>query len=114
MAACFKVRRLCRNRPPEAKTRASPARARACLRGRRKPLDGEGYRLAALGGVDDPHVDLLAFREMRNSGRPKDRDVDEDVLAAVVAGDEAESLGVVEPLHLAGDGRSEEHTSELQ
>src|SRR5271166_2663592 len=61
------------------------------------------YRLAALGRVDDAHVDLLAFGEVRNAGRPEDRDVNEHVLAAVIARDEAEPLGVVEPLHLPGD-----------
>ena len=66
--------------------------------------DRERNRLPTLRRVDDAHIDLLAFGEMRNAGRSQDRDMDEDVLAAVLARHEAETLDVVEPLDFAGDG----------
>src|SRR5580658_9967707 len=45
----------------------------------------ERYGLAALRRVDHSHIDRLALRQMGDAGRAEDRDVDEDVLAAVVA-----------------------------
>src|SRR5271165_2145787 len=54
--------------------------------------------LAALRRVDHAHIDLLAFRKARDPRPAEDGNVDEDVLAPVIARDEAESLGVVEPL----------------
>ena len=46
---------------------------------------------------------MLAFGQMRDAGGAEHGDMDEHVLAAVVAGDEAEALGVVEPFDLAAD-----------
>src|ERR1700722_8187166 len=60
-------------------------------------------RLAAFGRIHDSHRHLLAFGQMRNAGRAQDRDMDEDVFAAVLAGDETKPLGVVKPLHLSDD-----------
>src|SRR6202453_3496202 len=40
---------------------------------------------------------------MRNAGRTEDRDMDENVLAASLAGAEAKPLGVVKPFHLSDD-----------
>src|SRR5580704_15771505 len=65
--------------------------------------DRERNRLASLRGVDDSHIDLLALCEVRYAGRPEDRDVDEDVFAAVFTRHEAEALGVVKPFDMAGD-----------
>ena len=54
---------------------------------------------AALDNIDD---DLLAFAEAREPRSLKSGDVDEHVLSATIAGDEAEPLLGVEPLHRAG------------
>ena len=40
---------------------------------------------------------------MRNAGRTEDRDMDEYVLAAILAGDETKPLGVVKPFDLSDD-----------
>src|SRR6202789_483152 len=40
---------------------------------------------------------------MRNAGRTQDRDMDEYVLAAILAGDETKPLGVVKPFDLSDD-----------
>src|SRR5947209_8152887 len=61
-------------------------------------------RLAAFRRVDDPHGHGLALHEAGDARGAQDRDMDEDVLAAVVRLHEAEALVLVEPLHLAGDG----------
>jgi hypothetical protein len=82
-----------------------------CKKERRKALlrcqairsERQRNRLAPFGRIHHSHRDLLAFSQMRNAGRPQDRDMDEDVFAAIVTGDETKSLGVVEPLHLADD-----------
>src|SRR5271165_2802304 len=65
--------------------------------------DRQRNRLTALRRVDDAHIDLLALGEMGNAGRLEDRYVDEHVLAAVFARNEAETLDAVEPLDFAGD-----------
>ena len=86
--------------------RRAPVAGEDSRASRRAPIrrsDRERNRFAPLGRIDDPHVDLLAFREMRYARRPKDRDMDEDVLAAVFARDKAEPLGVVKPFDLASD-----------
>ncbi len=95
------------DRPPVALQRKSAAAPRSVAATSPEPAsrgsDRQRNRFAPLGRVDDPHVDLLALREMGDAGRSEDRDMDEDVLAAVLARHEAEALGVVEPLDLAGD-----------
>uniref|UniRef100_A0A8R7PBQ6 Uncharacterized protein n=1 Tax=Triticum urartu TaxID=4572 RepID=A0A8R7PBQ6_TRIUA len=50
--------------------------------------------------VLDGEFDILALGEVLEAGASDCRVVDEDVLAAVRGGDEAEPLGFVEPLHL--------------
>src|SRR5581483_11235302 len=60
-------------------------------------------RLAALRRVDHAHVDRLTLGQMGDAGRAQNRNMDEHVLAAVIARHEAEALGVVEPFDLAGD-----------
>ena len=66
-------------------------------------LERERNGFAPLRRVDDAHIDALAFGQMRDAGRPEDRNMHEDVLAAVVARHEPEALGVIEPFDLAGD-----------
>src|SRR5437667_5927544 len=61
--------------------------------------DGGGFgALVALGDVDD---DALAFVEPHEAGPLQRRGMDEHVLAAAVADDEAEPLGRVVPLDRA-------------
>src|SRR5579863_4511628 len=55
-------------------------------------LKRERNGLASLRRVDHSHVHLLTLGEMRNAGRTQDRDMDEYVFAAVLAGNEAEAL----------------------
>src|ERR1700744_4283674 len=83
-------------------TKKSAAKALLISHGRGRS-ERERNRLAAFGRIHDSHRPLLAFRQMRNARRAEDGDMDEHVLAAVVAGDEAEPFGVVEPLDLADD-----------
>src|SRR4051794_26004721 len=70
-----------------------------------RSAERDGNRLAALRRVDHLHENGLTFGELGDAGRAKDRDVDEDVLAAVIAGDEAEALRLIEPFDLAADVR---------
>src|SRR5579872_1420548 len=83
--------------------------------GKDSPLSpaGEGPRgegsererngLAPFRRIDHSHGHLLTFGQMGNARGAEDRYMDEHVFAAVLAGDETKSLGVVEPFHLAGD-----------
>src|SRR5438309_870496 len=60
-------------------------------------------RLQALRALHDLELDLLAFRERAEPLRLDGGVVAEDVSAAVVLGDEAEALRIIEPLHGTGD-----------
>src|ERR1700691_82939 len=87
-------------RAAESKNAAAHATAltfRTGLCNNAAPLDGERDSLATLGRVDDAHVDALTLCQMRQAGGSKDRDMHEDVLAAIVARHKAEAFGVVEP-----------------
>ena len=77
---------------------AGAGRTRARQTRVRPGSDGDRQGFAALRRVDHPHGDGLALREMRDAGRPEDRDMNEHVLAAVVRLHEAKALVVVEPL----------------
>jgi len=57
----------------------------------------------------DGELDLLALGEGAEALRLDGRLVDEEVLAAVLGGDEAEALGVIEPLHGAALPRLRRH-----
>ena len=59
--------------------------------------------LAALLGRNHRHLDPLAGLEAGEAAALQHRDMDEHVLAAVIADDEAEAADRVEPLHLADD-----------
>src|SRR5881394_335972 len=72
---------------------------------------GDVRCLLALGPRHEVELDPFALCERTEAGRADRREVDEHVLSAV-RGDEAEALGIVEPLHRAlhaafgGTGRS--------
>ena len=55
-------------------------------------------RFAPLRGLDDLHGDALTVSQRTHAGRLQDRDVDENVLATILAGHKAETLFGVEPL----------------
>src|SRR5260370_27278304 len=103
----------CRRRPSSLKQKSagrSNGRAPPCTEAAlRKFLvtgalsDRERDRFATLGRVYDAHVDALAFGQMGHAGGAEDRDMDEDLLAAVVAGDKTGAPRVVEPFDLARD-----------
>jgi hypothetical protein len=57
--------------------------------------------LAGPAVLDDLIADLLAFVEPLHAGALDSRDMDENVLAAIIGLDEAEALGTVEPFHCA-------------
>src|SRR5258707_10293823 len=72
-----------------------------------------GYGLTAFLRLDDPHRDALALRQICQLRPLDNRDMDEDVLAAIVDFDEAHALFKREPFdgaeHLHGgreDGRA--------
>src|SRR5207253_9648258 len=76
-------------------------------------LDVGGAR--ALGALLDLVLHLVVLLQRLEPARLDGREVHEEILAAVIGRDEAEALGVVEPLYGTGTHvRSEEHTSELQ
>jgi len=60
-------------------------------------------RLSTLWRFHDPHVDRLAFGELLDPGGANGRNMDEDVLAAVIAGHEAEAPAFVEPFNFAAE-----------
>src|SRR5690606_27321547 len=73
--------------------------------------DVDAHRLHAAASVDDAVLDLLALDEFLDALGQRVA-VDEHVFAAVVAGDEAESLIGVEPLHSAtGHGSTSKFSS---
>ena len=65
-------------------------------------LDDDRNRLAAPRRLDHAHRHRLTFGQAANAGGAESRAVDEHVLAEIVAGDESEAPGVVEPLDPAG------------
>ena len=71
-------------------------------------VDGLGAAVLALG---DGELDLLALGEGAEAVGLDGGLVDEEILAAVVGGDEAEPLGVVEPLHRPPMPRRRRHGS---
>ena len=68
-----------------------------------EPLD-QPYprRFQPFSTLDDVDDDGLPFGEVREPGSFESGDVDEHVLPATIAGDEAETLLGVEPFHSAG------------
>src|SRR5215207_9012375 len=60
--------------------------------------------LAAAAVLLEVEIDGLALVQARETRLLDRGDVDEDVLTAAIGLDEAETLGGVEPLHLAGAG----------
>src|SRR5258706_10825769 len=56
--------------------------------------------LQALGALDQIELDGGAFRK-RAKARALDRGIVDENVLAILAGDEAEALGVVEPLHVS-------------
>src|SRR5215211_1687258 len=60
-------------------------------------------RLAALLALHDADLHPLTFLEVGDAGALEHGAVHEDVLALVLGGDEAETLGGIVPLHRAGD-----------
>ncbi|KAG6495112.1 hypothetical protein ZIOFF_042903 [Zingiber officinale] len=71
---------------------------RLCAREMPGDIDGLGAPVVALG---DRELDALSLGEGPEPVGLDGRLVDEEILSAVVGRDEAESLGVVEPLHRA-------------
>src|SRR3546814_5736295 len=57
--------------------------------------------LQALLALHDGEADLLAFRQALEALGPDRTEMDEDILA-ILAADESEALGIVEPLHGSG------------
>src|SRR5690242_685137 len=85
--------------------RSLPDRGGGAARPELGEPDPDGFgTLAALGDADHHS---LAFIEGGDPGSFEHRGVDESILAAIVANDEAETLLGIEPLHRAGflDGR---------
>src|SRR4051794_5105015 len=69
------------------------------LRSRAGLLDrADVLRLRALGALRDVERHLLVFLQRLEAAALDRREVREEVLAAVVGRDEAEALGIVEPL----------------
>src|SRR5690606_23204330 len=66
---------------------------------------GDVLRRGALGPLDDVELNPLTFREAAEAISLDGSVVDEAVLGAVLGRDEPITLGVVEPLHRAGDAR---------
>jgi hypothetical protein len=59
----------------------------------------DSYRLGSLGPLLDLELDTLVFLERAKAASLDLGKVDEDILRAIVRGDEAEALITVEPLH---------------
>src|SRR6185437_14742115 len=59
-------------------------------------------RFSALHAFDDLHGDALALGEIGDAGALEDRSMDEDILAAIADGDEAEALVGIVPFDGAG------------
>lgn len=59
-------------------------------------------RLLAFGALCDFELDLLAFLKGLEAAGLDCREVSEEVFAAIIGSDEAETLGVVEPFNCAG------------
>src|SRR5262245_29211325 len=74
-------------------TRSGPHETRRLFR------RGERNRLAPLRRLDDLHRDLLSVSQGTHARLLHHRDVDEDVLAAILGHSEAEALVGIEPLH---------------
>src|SRR5690606_20974220 len=109
-SASFGPRRRTRGQRKSAR-RAMPPRARSCHRSLSEGRAGDGSafglqltsRFLARATVALDFVgNLLVFVQAAQAGLLDGRDVDEDVLAAVIRLDEAVALGGVEPFYSAG------------
>src|SRR3546814_1399683 len=101
-------------------------RCRALLDGKRFALDLQFDGRHAAVALAQGKLKRLPFGEAGQAGRLDCGNVDEDILSAILADDEAETLLLVEELdrslagadygarHAATATRPEEHTSELQ
>ena len=67
---------------------------------RREYFDHRGLR--TLGADFGLELDFLVFRQRSEAFALDDRVVNEHVVAAILGGDEAETLGFVKPFHSTG------------
>lgn len=74
-----------------------PLDDRAIERRRSRSIERNRQSLAALWRIDDLHRHGLAFGKVLDSRRTEDRNMDKNVLAAVIRLDEAEAFVVIEP-----------------
>src|ERR1700731_946235 len=67
------------------------------FRRRSRSIERDRQSLAALWRIDDLHRHGLAFGKVLDSRRTENRNMDKNVLAAIIGLDEAEALVVIEP-----------------